>query len=319
MAVVEALRSIPVFQPLDQGILEPIAELCGTELFDKGDNVFRKGDLGNRMFFIQRGQVDVVGTASSGTEFPLSQIGSGDFFGETGMLGDNSYGTTTVVKEDLISLVLRRQDFIALLDEYPESALELLKSVGRQLSHRVRQLNEQFLFTRSLANTLEDVETNDSDRLEHPDAMETLALDSQTFEFLRTMGEEVSLGQDEILVPEGGRQRDFYILEDGRAIVQKKLPGGESLVLAFIIAGGIFGEMSFLDHGFRSAEMRSLSPVKLRAYWGNSLDRLSQTDIERLNKVYLGIIRHMCANYNLTGEDYLEAKYKIYLTLHPED
>lgn len=320
MAVVEALQKIPIFRNMPSDDLAPIADVCLTELYDKGDNVFRKGESGNKMFFVQKGVVDIIGIASAGTEFPLAQIETGDFFGEQGILTRERHATTTVVREDLISLVLRRQSFQDLLVECPYSALKLLKIVGAQLSTRVRHLNEQFLFARSIASTLDDVSTEgDEDRPEHPDAVEARKLEPQTVDFLSTLGEEVHLGQDEVIIPEGGKQRDFYILKKGRAVVQKKLPGGERLVLAFIGAGGIFGEMSFLDYGFRSAEVRSIGEVELCAFWGRSLDRLAHTNVQKLNKVYLEIIRHMCANYNLTGEDYLEAKYKIHVTMYPDD
>ena len=319
MAVVEALKNISFFNNFDDAVLEPISEACSTELYDRGANVFRRGDAGSKIFFVQSGRVDVVGDIPPDLQFVLSTIESGDFFGEMGILSDTRHSTTGVVQEDLISLVLHREDFNNLISVLPRTAMLLLKTLGCRLSRRYRQFNEQFLFTRSIAGTLDepgsDRETIQGD---HPDAILRHPLDGEIFKLLSSLGERLTLGKGEVIIPEGGKKRDFYVLVDGKAIVKKYLPGGSALVLSFLEPGCLLGEMSFLDHGFRSAQVESLTPVTLAAFWPKKLDILEKTDMPRLNTILLGILRYMLANINQTNEQYLEAKHKIHTQLHAD-
>ncbi len=312
VAITKVLKKIPCFREFDPSVLEPIAEACNTMFFNEEERVFRKGDQANKMFFIQEGIVDVVGFSPSKSQFVLSSKEPGEFFGAMEMLTGTPRSTTVKARKNLMALVLDHRGFLDILAKSPSSALCLLKTIGRSLSERIRQLNEQFIFTRAIASTLDNLELNRQQILEgHPDALIARSLDTPTLEFFEKLGPGMTLGPDEVIIPEGGRQRDFYVLLEGEAVVKKSLRSGSEMVLAFLKPGCIFGEMSFLDHGSRSAQVTSLTPVKLAAFWEKRMIVLEKTDIRHLNLIYLGIIRHIISNIEHTSQGYLEIKQAI--------
>jgi len=313
LAVGSALMQIPLFDGIAPDILEPIAEICMTQLFDKKTNIYKKGSWGSKFYIIQKGIVDIIGFDSTGKQFVLSTIEAGECCGEAGLLSSEGHSTTAVAREEVIAYVITRDYFKILLEKEPLSGLALLRAIGRHLSRRVRQVTEQFLFARGIASTIEDKERVEIDTFKkHPDALIAKPLDDKTIEMLKFFSECLSLGQGEIIVPEGGKKRDFYILAKGKAVVRKHLPGGATGVVKFITAGCLFGELAFLDHGLRSAEVKSLSPVILYAFWEKNIDAMETSKCKQLSVLYMCIIRHLGAYLDILTRELLSTKIRIH-------
>ena len=60
----------------------------------------------------------------------------------------------------------------------------------------------------------------------------------------------------------GDPARGAYVLRDGAADAVVTLPGGESLVVATLQAGGVFGEMALVEQGTCTATVRATSRVE---------------------------------------------------------
>src|SRR5437870_6028743 len=81
------LRGVPLFAALDDAAAE---ELCGylhpVEL-KGGSRLFRVGDSGDAMYFIESGRVRITVTDAHGRELIRASLGHGDFFGDMAMFG----------------------------------------------------------------------------------------------------------------------------------------------------------------------------------------------------------------------------------------
>ncbi len=80
-------------------------------------------------------------------------------------------------------------------------------------------------------------------------------------EALLAIARPVSFQKDAFLLRQGAPTRGAYLLRAGTVAATVRLPGGETLAVAEIPAGGVIGEMSLLDHGTCSASVTALSPV----------------------------------------------------------
>ena len=114
----------------------------GKEYRD-GEWIVRQGDLGNEMFVVQDGYVQVV-RQDGGDEAVLAELGPGDFFGEMAIFEHEvrsasvrSRGTSRVLTVDKRTLLRRFQ-------EDPSLALNILET----LSHRVRVLDAEVVRAR---------------------------------------------------------------------------------------------------------------------------------------------------------------------------
>ena len=79
MDVPSLLRDLPLFQDLDPEQLVAMTRLLRPRLALPRERIVREGETGDRMFFIANGAVEVV------LDEPV-RLGTGDFFGELGLL-----------------------------------------------------------------------------------------------------------------------------------------------------------------------------------------------------------------------------------------
>jgi CRP-like cAMP-binding protein len=110
------------------------------ESFKKGDIVFRKGDPADCMFFVAKGQVEVV--SEDGTQV-YDTIKEGDFFGEVGMYFKISRtATIRVASETLDCIVLSRKSLNKVLTQYPDNYKSIIIQAEARYQ-RTQKRNEE--------------------------------------------------------------------------------------------------------------------------------------------------------------------------------
>jgi CRP/FNR family transcriptional regulator, cyclic AMP receptor protein len=158
------LRSVPLFAALDDAAVE---ELCGylhpVEL-KGGSSLFRVGDSGDAMYFIESGRVRITVTDADGREVILASLGHGDFFGEMVMLDGQGRSADATVTEDSRLAVLTRENFLTFVSSDTRIVLEMLSAITQRLRrtddllrHRVsRNANEEDARNLTLADRAAD-------------------------------------------------------------------------------------------------------------------------------------------------------------------
>lgn len=90
------------------------------EHFEAGQEVFREGDLGDRVYIIQSGHAEVVKDLPDGKEQRVATLGPGECFGEMAVLGRTTRSATIRALEPMDALAMSQRDFRALADNIPE-------------------------------------------------------------------------------------------------------------------------------------------------------------------------------------------------------
>jgi CRP-like cAMP-binding protein len=108
------------------------------KVYSDGDIVIRQGEIGDCMYVVQSGRVEVVQSSEHGEQH-LAFLETGDFFGEMAVFEKEvrsatvqSTGTARVLKVDKKTLLRR-------IREDPLLAVNLLQT----MSHRIRDLNAE--------------------------------------------------------------------------------------------------------------------------------------------------------------------------------
>jgi NADH dehydrogenase len=101
------------------------------EHFEPGQDVFRQGDLGDRVYIILSGAAEVWRTAE-GAQKKLARLGPGDWFGEMALLNETTRGATVRCVEAMNALTLPKRDFTVLAANLPD----LRKSFERVMEAR---------------------------------------------------------------------------------------------------------------------------------------------------------------------------------------
>ena len=85
---VPGVSPVPPFDA--QVFLESAGGPRAVVKFERGETVFRQGDAGKDVFYIQSGGVKLSVLSRTGKEAVVAMIGPGDFFGEGCMAGQSS-------------------------------------------------------------------------------------------------------------------------------------------------------------------------------------------------------------------------------------
>jgi len=133
------LKKVPIFSQLVDEEIEKIRKLCVTKNYEKDRIILIEQDTGSSMFLIQNGRVKVSRMSEDGREVILSILESGDFFGEMSLLDGKARSASVTAIENSQVLLLRRGDFLKLLEDYPQIAISLLK----ELAGRIRRSDTQ--------------------------------------------------------------------------------------------------------------------------------------------------------------------------------
>ena len=106
-------RAAPVFNA--QAFLDSAGVAKTIVQYARGDAVFRQGDAGENVLYIQSGGIKLSVLSKTGREATVARLGPGDFFGEGCLAGQPiRMGTATATAPSAI-LVLGRQQMVRLL------------------------------------------------------------------------------------------------------------------------------------------------------------------------------------------------------------
>lgn len=139
MEVTSFLRRVPLFDSLGDDEINALAELAFSRNFDKGQLIILADEPGDTLFIIRKGQVKVSLIHEDGREFILSMLGEGEVFGELALLDDQPRSANVFSLEETDLLMLRRTDFLQLVQGIPQIAVALLE----ELAARLRRTDEQ--------------------------------------------------------------------------------------------------------------------------------------------------------------------------------
>lgn len=116
------LEKVPLFAGVGAALLRELVLRLEPSVAIPGEPIVTRGEAGHRMYFINRGTVDVLGPDESTVVATLS---AGDFFGEFALLTNEPRSNTVVAREYSNVYSLDRDSFNHVLEDYPEVAAEV--------------------------------------------------------------------------------------------------------------------------------------------------------------------------------------------------
>jgi CRP-like cAMP-binding protein len=139
------LKLNPMFADLGSDELARISGLCDTRQLGAGEILFRKGDPGDALFGVRRGQIRIETGASDGSRLTLNFMGSGVLFGEVAVLDGQSRTADATAGEPSELFVLRREDFLAHLEREPKVAVKIILLLCQRIRRQSERTEESVL------------------------------------------------------------------------------------------------------------------------------------------------------------------------------
>jgi CRP-like cAMP-binding protein len=136
------LKMNPMFADLGADELQRISSLCHTRHLAVGETLFRKGDPGDALFGVRRGQIRIETGASDGGRLTLNFMAPGDLFGEVAVLAGQSRTAHATAGEVTELFVLRRADFLEHLEREPRAAIKIIQLLCQRIRWQSERMEE---------------------------------------------------------------------------------------------------------------------------------------------------------------------------------
>jgi CRP/FNR family transcriptional regulator, cyclic AMP receptor protein len=138
---VRLLADTEVFGDLAQSELEAVAQVAVPRHWDRGEVIFREGDVGDTCYVLRSGSVVLTREHQDGRMVALAELRAGTIFGELAMFRGDTRSATAEVVEPAAAVALLAGDVQRLIRRHPDLALKLLAT----LAERVSRTNERLL------------------------------------------------------------------------------------------------------------------------------------------------------------------------------
>ena len=136
-----ALEHSQLFCHLGSAELQALREEAQEWTFSKDAEIFREGDVGDGVYVVKYGSVQISGLVGENIRHVFSKIGPGEIFGEMAVLENKPRSATAVAAQNTAVYFIPRGVMMALVERSSQLSLKLL----REISSRLREFNRQYV------------------------------------------------------------------------------------------------------------------------------------------------------------------------------
>ncbi|MGH9862491.1 MAG: DUF1003 domain-containing protein [Candidatus Acidiferrales bacterium] len=148
-AEIEMLREVPMFSLLDEEEIRTLVGFLEVRHIDRGETIFHHGDVGDCLYIVQQGRVEIFVETTEGQKVILAENQAGDVFGEISLLDGGARTASAVAVEETDLLTFDRENLLGFISRAPGAAVDLLTIMGKRLrstdellrTHVARNLN----------------------------------------------------------------------------------------------------------------------------------------------------------------------------------
>lgn len=133
---VRALRAVPIFANLDLARIKLLAFTSERTVFAAEDRLFEQGAESDAAYVVIAGTADVL-IGPPDKPVRVSRIEAPAIIGEMGVVTGEVRSATIRATSELTALRLRKEVFVALMEEFPDMALSVMRLMVKRLQDNV--------------------------------------------------------------------------------------------------------------------------------------------------------------------------------------
>lgn len=123
----------PLFSPLDPKEREVVGKRFRLTVVPPETVIFKGGETSSSLYVIKRGEVEIYTQDSYGKKTLLGRLGSGNFFGEIGVLLNTPRMAFAKTTKETELLELTKEDFDELMSRFPKLQLKVKELSSKRL------------------------------------------------------------------------------------------------------------------------------------------------------------------------------------------
>lgn len=136
-----SLEHSALFRQLGPEETAKLRAVARERTFSPGQEIFKEGDAGDGLYVLREGRVEICGGMGQNGRQVFSEVKPGDVFGEMAVIEDQPRSASAVARDACSVYFIPRGDMLRLIQGSPVLAQALL----REISHRLREFNRQYL------------------------------------------------------------------------------------------------------------------------------------------------------------------------------
>ena len=129
------LRKVPLFEAASDSFLRELVLHLSPQVCIPGETIVRRGQIGNQLYFINKGTVEVFAPDDRAV---IATLSDGDFFGEMALLSRQPRANTVVAIDYCNLYTLEREKFDQVLEDFPHIAAEVRRIAERRRSEPIQ-------------------------------------------------------------------------------------------------------------------------------------------------------------------------------------
>jgi CRP-like cAMP-binding protein len=112
------------------------------KLYKDGETIIKQGTMGNCLYVVQEGMVDVIHETPEG-EVQVAQLGKTEFFGEMGLFEEDVRSCTVRAAGDAIILTIDKRNFYKSIRRDSSLAYRLLEKMSNRLREATNMIQNR--------------------------------------------------------------------------------------------------------------------------------------------------------------------------------
>lgn len=143
MAILEQLQRHTFFTDVSADDLAALVAEMQTQHLATDEVLFRVGDPGDSLYFIQRGRIQIYLSDTDGSRIPLAYCGEDEFFGELSPIDQRPRSASARAVAPTTLLRLSGAAFLGFIETRPQVGLAIMRSMAGLLRKVTRYLEHR--------------------------------------------------------------------------------------------------------------------------------------------------------------------------------
>jgi len=143
VANLNILRQIDLFSGVSIEIIKLFAFLCQRQSYQTGDFIFHQDDDDGCSYYIVSGKTKLV-LAKEKKEYFIREYQAESYFGTLSLITPIANQFSLIATQDTTCLVMTREAFSKVVDQFPDIPLKMARSIGRRLLQAERKCILEF-------------------------------------------------------------------------------------------------------------------------------------------------------------------------------
>jgi len=136
------ISEIPLFDKLDFDEIKEIEKRLVYRELEANKVIYKQGAEGRSVCFVVEGALSVIKRSPEG-DATIATVGKGQAVGEMAMIDGLVRSADVVAVSPTSVLLLKREDFEAMVEEHPAIGVKVIKSLARALSATIRDRSDE--------------------------------------------------------------------------------------------------------------------------------------------------------------------------------